>query len=102
MAAGRCRLHGLSTGPRTQEGLQRIIRAPAVHGAYSAEMWDLRRLMRAEQPVPVTGVYVKKLAPDWHAASEIRGIGWGGAARRRPSEWGHDLTDRKRPCNSEL
>ena len=47
MPNGRCRMHGgASTGPRTPEGLQRIVKARIVHGAYSAEMRELRRLMR--------------------------------------------------------
>jgi hypothetical protein len=47
MANGRCRMHGgASTGPRTLEGLQRIVKARTVHGAYGAEMRELRRLMR--------------------------------------------------------
>jgi hypothetical protein len=37
---------GASTGPQTPEGRQRIARARTVHGAYSAEMRELRRLMR--------------------------------------------------------
>ena len=48
MANGKCRLHGgKSTGPRTPEGLQRIVKARTTHGAYGAEMRELRRLMRA-------------------------------------------------------
>ena len=47
MSNGRCRMHGgASTGPRTAGGLQRIVKARTVHGAYSAEMRALRRLMR--------------------------------------------------------
>jgi hypothetical protein len=47
MPNGRCRMHGgTSTGPRTREGLQRIVRARTVHGAYGAEMRALRKLMR--------------------------------------------------------
>ena len=38
---------GPSTGPRTPEGLQRIVKARTVHGAYGAEMRELRRLIRA-------------------------------------------------------
>ena len=38
---------GASTGPRTPEGLQRIVQARTVHGRYGAEMRELRRLMRA-------------------------------------------------------
>ena len=46
-ATGRCRMHGgASTGPRTPEGLQRIVKARTVHGRYGAEMRELRRLMR--------------------------------------------------------
>jgi hypothetical protein len=37
---------GASTGPRTAEGLQRIVQARTVHGAYSTEMRALRWLMR--------------------------------------------------------
>jgi hypothetical protein len=37
---------GASTGPRTAEGLQRIVKARTVHGAYGAEMRELRRLLR--------------------------------------------------------
>jgi hypothetical protein len=37
---------GPSTGPRTPEGLQRIVKARTVHGAYGAEMRGLRRLMQ--------------------------------------------------------
>ena len=47
MLNGRCRMHGgASTGPRTPEGLQRIVQARTVHGRYGAEMRELRRLMR--------------------------------------------------------
>ena len=38
---------GTSTGPRTPEGLERICKARTVHGAYGAEMRELRRMMRA-------------------------------------------------------
>jgi hypothetical protein len=34
------------TGPRTPEGLQRIVKARTVHGRYGAEMRELRRQMR--------------------------------------------------------
>jgi hypothetical protein len=47
LQAGRHPHHGgASTGPRTPEGLQRIVRARTVHGGYGAEMLELRRLMR--------------------------------------------------------
>ena len=37
MANGRCRIHGgLSTGPKTAEGIARIRRAVTKHGRYSA------------------------------------------------------------------
>jgi hypothetical protein len=38
---------GASTGPRTPEGLQRIVEARTTHGAYGAEMRALRRLLQA-------------------------------------------------------
>jgi hypothetical protein len=38
---------GASTGPRTAEGLQRIVQARTVHGAYSAEARALRRMLRS-------------------------------------------------------
>ncbi len=48
MRNGRCYRHGgPSTGPRTAEGLRRIVQARTVHGAYGAEILALRRLMRA-------------------------------------------------------
>jgi hypothetical protein len=44
MRNGRCRMHGgLSTGPRTAEGLARLRAARTRHGAYSAEARALRR-----------------------------------------------------------
>lgn len=51
MANGRCRLHGgLSTGPRTAEGIARIRRAVTKHGrcsaAAKAERRHFRTLMR--------------------------------------------------------
>ena len=47
MRNGRCRMHGgSSTGPRTLEGLQRLVQARTVHGTYGAEMRQLRGLMR--------------------------------------------------------
>ncbi len=37
MRNGRCRLHGgLSTGPKTPEGIERIRRAVTKHGRFSA------------------------------------------------------------------
>jgi hypothetical protein len=43
MPNGRCRFHGgLSTGPRTAEGLQRSRTARYVHGGRTAEIIDLR------------------------------------------------------------
>jgi hypothetical protein len=48
MANGRCRMHGgLSTGPRTPEGLARSRRARLTHGARSAGMRALLREARA-------------------------------------------------------
>lgn len=42
---GRCRFYGgLSTGPRTTEGLERMRAAKTIHGAYGAEARDSRRL----------------------------------------------------------
>jgi hypothetical protein len=48
MPNGRCRMHGgLSTGPKTPEGLERCKRAPWKHGRYSAESRaEHRRLMQ--------------------------------------------------------
>ena len=48
MANGRCRFHGgLSTGPRTAEGLERMRAAKTVHGGRSQEMRELRELIRS-------------------------------------------------------
>src|SRR5215831_18145393 len=47
MKNGRCRLHGgLSTGPKTAEGIERIRRAVTKHGRYSAEAKAERRYYR--------------------------------------------------------
>jgi hypothetical protein len=44
---GRCRLHGgLSTGPRTPEGLAQIRAARTTHGMRTDEMEELRALVR--------------------------------------------------------
>ena len=50
MLNGRCRLHGgLSTGPRTPEGLARSRRAGWKHGRYSSEAQRERRRLKAER-----------------------------------------------------
>ena len=56
MANGRCRLHGgLSTGPKTAEGIERIRRARTKHGRYSlaakAESRYVRRILREYRAV---------------------------------------------------
>jgi hypothetical protein len=44
----RCRLHGgLATGPKTAEGLARIRAAQTTHGMRTAEMEEMRQMMRA-------------------------------------------------------
>ena len=52
MPSGRCRLHGgLSTGPKTAEGIERIRRAVTKHGRYTerakAERAEYQALLRA-------------------------------------------------------
>ncbi len=54
MANGRCRLHGgLSTGPKTAEGIERIRRAVTKHGRYSGAAKrmrsEVRELVRASR-----------------------------------------------------
>jgi hypothetical protein len=45
---GRCRLHGgLSTGPKTMEGIERIRRAVTKHGRYSMAAQAERRYVKA-------------------------------------------------------
>jgi hypothetical protein len=47
MRNGRCRLHGgLSTGPKTAEGIERIRRAKTKHGLYSAKAIAERKQFR--------------------------------------------------------
>jgi len=47
MRNGRCRLHGgLSTGPKTTEGIERIRQARTRHGRYSAAAMAKRRESR--------------------------------------------------------
>ena len=50
MANGRCRFHGgLSTGPRTADGLARITAAATVHGQRTASAREFRALLRELQ-----------------------------------------------------
>jgi hypothetical protein len=47
MSNGRCRMHGgSSTGPKTAEGLARIRAARTTHGMRTAEMEQMRALVR--------------------------------------------------------
>ena len=47
MLNGRCRMHGgSSTGPKTAEGLARIRAARTTHGMRTAEMEQVRALVR--------------------------------------------------------
>jgi hypothetical protein len=47
MPNGKCRMHGgASTGPRTPEGLARIRAAQTTHGLRTAEMEQMRKLVR--------------------------------------------------------
>jgi len=47
MRNGRCRIHGgLSTGPKTAEGIERIRRAVTKHGRYSQAAKDERRQLK--------------------------------------------------------
>jgi hypothetical protein len=56
MSNGRCRLHGgLSTGPRTAEGIERIRQAVTKHGRYSGA-------------TKREGRYVRELLREYHAA----------------------------------
>lgn len=49
MANGRCRMHGgMSTGPRTPEGLERSRNARLKHGYYSAAAIGQRRRAREQ------------------------------------------------------
>lgn len=48
MPNGRCRMHGgMSTGPKTAEGIERIRQARLKHGRYSAKGREERRLLRS-------------------------------------------------------
>jgi hypothetical protein len=49
MANGRCRLHGgLSTGPKTWEGIERIQAATTIHGRYRKMAIASRRRVRGQ------------------------------------------------------
>ena len=57
MGNGRCRLHGgLSTGPTTQEGRERIRRARWRHGRFSAAAIERRRKEREEWRLALKGI----------------------------------------------
>ena len=50
MTNGRCRFHGgLSTGPRTADGLARITAAATIHGQRTASAREFRALLRELQ-----------------------------------------------------
>jgi ribosomal protein L32 len=59
MPNGKCRMHGgCSTGP-TAAGIERIRQARTIHGQYSAEMTELRRMvavLRREARRAITAV----------------------------------------------
>lgn len=67
MANGRCRLHGgLSTGPRTLEGLERSRRANWKHGRESKEAKETRRAFTVARnimyhPEKVAGMTVEEM-----------------------------------------
>lgn len=68
MANGRCRLHGgLSTGPKTPEGIERIRRAVTKHGMYSkrarAEQDYYRKLLQNSRET-LAAVYGNALRGD--------------------------------------
>ena len=47
MRNGRCRLHGgLSSGPKTKDGIERIRKSATKHGYYSKEALAERQLFR--------------------------------------------------------
>ena len=47
MRNGRCRMHGgTSTGPRTADGIARIVKARTTHGLYRTEVREVRALVR--------------------------------------------------------
>lgn len=53
MANGRCRLHGgLSTGPRTPEGIERIRAAHWKHGKRSRDLERFRKFFKAALALP--------------------------------------------------
>ncbi len=60
MANGRCRMHGgMSTGPRTPQGLERSRIANYKHGFYSAELIEQRSYIR--QVLHVSREILKKM-----------------------------------------
>jgi hypothetical protein len=72
MGNGRCRVHGgLSTGPRTPEGLERSRRANWKHGYYAAEAKAARRGGREagrtlRRLLSLPGVKTDRYGELWH------------------------------------
>ena len=63
MANGRCRLHGgLSTGPRTAAGIERIRRAVTKHGMYQASAGRTGTLSEAFATLPGHASWYSKRA----------------------------------------
>src|SRR3954471_17429011 len=76
MRNGRCYRHGgASTGPRTPEGLQRIVKARTVHGGYSAES---RR---------VAGMIRDLKAEAKRFLRPLEQLGWGRGERTATARW---------------
>ena len=59
MPNGRCRMHGGGSPGPTAAGIERIRQARTIHGRYSAEMTELRRMvavLRREARRAITAV----------------------------------------------
>jgi hypothetical protein len=76
MKNGRCRLHGgLSTGPRTPEGIERIRQARTKHGRYTAAAKEQRQRARAEiQKLKATRVRARQEFRALKVALKARGL----------------------------
>lgn len=57
----RCRLHGgLSTGPRTPDGLARLRQAHTRHGRYAREQVELARRLRESRLDDITSAHTMR------------------------------------------
>src|SRR5262249_29181206 len=88
----RCRMHGgLSTGPRTAEGLARSRRARSKHGRFSVEARRAREEWVARDQAEMWRQYAPWAAENGFLIEPVRRRGFRGVRLSRPRGWAQEL-----------